>query len=129
MPNSINPFLVMSRSSHQRCSIKKLVLKISENSQENTCARVSFLIKLHACNFIKKETLTQFFSREFCEIAKNNFSTEHLRTTASARLVLFQSFPIFLSNSLRRNNRTNWIRINSKILLTIMSYTLYLKLI
>ena len=27
---------------------KKVFLKISENSQENTCAIVSFLIKLHA---------------------------------------------------------------------------------
>ena len=31
-----------------RCSIKKLVLKILQNSQENTCTRVSFLIKLQA---------------------------------------------------------------------------------
>ena len=30
----------------QRCSIKKVPLEISQNSQENTCARVSFLIKL-----------------------------------------------------------------------------------
>ena len=28
----------------QRCSVKKVFLKISQNSQENTCARVSFLI-------------------------------------------------------------------------------------
>ena len=27
-----------------------------------------------ACNFIKKETLTQVFSCEFCEISKNIFS-------------------------------------------------------
>ena len=26
----------------QRCSVKKVLLKISQNSQENTCARVSF---------------------------------------------------------------------------------------
>ena len=37
------------RSSHQRCSVKKLFLKNSQNSQENTSARVSFLIKLQAC--------------------------------------------------------------------------------
>ena len=36
-----------------------------------------------ACTFIKKETLTQVFSYEFCEISKNTFSTEHLQTTAS----------------------------------------------
>ena len=38
----------------QGCSVKKVFLEISQNSQENTCARVSFLIKLQAeaCNFI-----------------------------------------------------------------------------
>ena len=30
------------------CSVKKVLLKISQNSQENTCARNSFLIKLQA---------------------------------------------------------------------------------
>ena len=30
----------------QRCSVKNVFLEISQNSQENTCARVSFLIKL-----------------------------------------------------------------------------------
>ena len=29
-------------------SVKMVFLKISQNSQENTCARVSFLIKLQA---------------------------------------------------------------------------------
>ena len=29
-----------------RCSVKKVFLEISQNSQEGTCARVSFLIKL-----------------------------------------------------------------------------------
>ena len=32
----------------QTCSVKKVFLEISQNSQENTCARVSFLIKLQA---------------------------------------------------------------------------------
>ena len=66
------------RSSHQRCSIKKVFLEISQDSQENTCARVSFLIKLQACNFIKKETLAQEFSCESCEISKNTFFVEHI---------------------------------------------------
>ena len=30
----------------RRCSVKKVFLEISQNSQENTCARVSFLINL-----------------------------------------------------------------------------------
>ena len=64
---------------------KKVFLEILQNSPENNCARVSFLIKLQVlvCNFIKKESLAQVFSFEFCEISKNNFFTEHLRTTAS----------------------------------------------
>ena len=79
------PFTVQTQSSwgvlQKRCSQKfhKIYRK------ENTCARVSFLIKLQAQgrNFIKKETLAQVFSCEFCEISKNNFFTEHLQTTAS----------------------------------------------
>ena len=55
-----------------------MFLEILQNSQENTCARVSFLIK-----FIKKETLVQVFSCEFYEISKNTIFTEHLWTTAS----------------------------------------------
>ena len=56
------------------CSVKKLLLEISRNSQENTCVRVSFLIKLHeACNFIKKKTLVQVFSCEFQKTSKNTF--------------------------------------------------------
>ena len=34
------------RSSHQRCSIKKVFFLILQNSQENTCARVSFFNKV-----------------------------------------------------------------------------------
>ena len=54
-----------------------MFLKMSQNSQEHTCARLSFLMKLQA------EALAQLFSFEFCEVSKNNFFTEHLRATAS----------------------------------------------
>ena len=46
----------------QEVFYKKVFLKVWQNSQENTCARISFLIKLQACNFIKKETLAHMFS-------------------------------------------------------------------
>ena len=68
----------IDRNSHHRCSVKKIFLENSQNSQENTCARVSFLIKLQACHFIRKQTLAQVFSCEFCEFSKNTFFTEHL---------------------------------------------------
>ena len=35
-----------------------------------------------ACNFVKKETLTQVLSYEFYEFFKNTVFTEHLRVTA-----------------------------------------------
>ena len=57
---------------------------------ENTCVRVSFLIKLQASGlqlYIKKETLAQMFSFEFCKIFKNTFFKEHLWTTASEKIV------------------------------------------
>ena len=43
---------------------KNVFLEILQNSQENTCARVSFLIKLQEspCNFIKKRTSALVFS-------------------------------------------------------------------
>ena len=68
----------------QRCSAKKVFLEISQNSQGNTCARVSFLIKLQETwKLIKKETLVQVFSCEFCEISKNTFLHRTPLVTAS----------------------------------------------
>ena len=72
----------------QRSSIKKLFLEISQNSQENTHPKVSLLLKLQetasAGNFIKKETLAQEFSCEFCEISKNTFSCRTPLVAASS---------------------------------------------
>ena len=58
---------IFSEAVAQRCFMEKVFLETSQNSQENTSAKVSFLIKL-ACTFIKKETLAQLFSCEvFCK--------------------------------------------------------------
>ena len=67
---------INGESVSRRCSVKKVLLEISQNSQENISARVTFLINLQAkaCNFIKKETLAQVFSCEFCKFSKNTFS-------------------------------------------------------
>ena len=72
----------------QRCSIKKVFLEVSQNSQKNTCARVSFLIKLlaSAYNFIKKETPAQVFSCEFGEIFKNTSFYRTLPVAASSNI-------------------------------------------
>ena len=41
-----NCFRIIVEAGVQKCSVKKVFLQIWQNSQENTCARVSFLIKL-----------------------------------------------------------------------------------
>ena len=69
-----------------------MFLEISQNSQENTCARASFLIKFpQACNFIKKENLTQMLYCEFCEISKTTFfhKTPPLAASESNRYSFF----------------------------------------
>ena len=83
-----------------------MFLGISQNSQENTFARISFLIKLEALG----ETLAQVFSWKFCEIFKNTFSTEHLRTTACSCYRIEQITPgngNNVKNKLNTNNFDN----------------------
>ena len=64
----------------QKCSVKKVFLKISQNSQENTCVRISFLIRLHveSSTFIKQGNPAQVFTFKFCEVFKNSSFIEHL---------------------------------------------------
>ena len=79
-----------------RCSAKKVLLEISQNSQENNCTRVTFLIKLHASSLqlYLKKTVAQVFSYEFCKIIKNNFSCRTPPVAASE--FVFQVFGILL---------------------------------
>ena len=53
----------LTETVNQRCFLKKVLVKISQKSHQNTCARVSLLTKLQAlaCNFIKKQTRTGVF--------------------------------------------------------------------
>ena len=66
---AFTPF-IFSEAVVWRCSVKKVFIKLSQISQKNTCARISFLIKLQAqaCNYIKKDTLGLVLSCEICEI-------------------------------------------------------------
>ena len=66
----------IQKSNRLEVFCKIVFLKILQNSQENTCTRVSFLITLQAseCNFNKKGTLAQAVSScEFCKIFKKTF--------------------------------------------------------
>ena len=74
----------------QTCSVKKVFLEISQNSQENTCARVSFLIKLQVrpATLLKKRLWHRCFAVKFCKISKKTFS---YRTPLLAASVSFPS--------------------------------------
>ena len=72
-------FSVKARSSDWKCSIKKVFLKTSQNSQENTCARVS-LKGVFLCILVLR-CFSQVFSCVFCEIVKHTFFTEQLQMT------------------------------------------------
>ena len=85
-----SPEIIIIRTVPRRCSVKIVFLKISQNWQENNCARVSFLIKLqdifHKTHCVKSvriqslsgpyfpafglntETLAQVFFCELCII-------------------------------------------------------------
>ena len=69
-------FKLVPEAVAQRCSVKKMFLEISENLQET----------------IKKETLTQALSCEFCEISMNSFS---YRTPPAAASIVFNIFDLF----------------------------------
>ena len=61
------------------CSVKNVFLKISQNSQENIGARVSFLIKLQgAYNFIKKRLLHRYFPVNFAKGLRTPYFIEQL---------------------------------------------------
>ena len=69
------------RSSHQRCSMKKGVLRnFAKFTGKHLCQS----------NYIKKETLAQVFSCEFCGLSKNTFFAEQLKATASVYEYLIQ---------------------------------------
>ena len=75
-----------NRSSHQRFSIKKVVLKNFVKVTGKHLCQCPFFQKvagLRAYNFIKVETLTQAFFCKFCKNFKNTSFTKHLRTTPS----------------------------------------------
>ena len=60
-----------------------MFLKTLQNPQENTRVRVSFLKRSQFVNFVKKETLAQVFSCEFCEVFKNILFYRTLPVAAS----------------------------------------------
>ena len=85
----------------QKCSVKKFFLEISQNSQENTCARVSFLTKLKALGFILQAILQVLGLRSFFNKVAGpaNLLKRRLRHRCfSANFVKFLRTPFFIEH-------------------------------
>ena len=67
---------IQYRSSCPEVFCKKGALKNFAKFKRKSC-------RFQANSYIKKDTPTQVFHYELCEIFKNTFFTEHLRATAS----------------------------------------------
>ena len=85
-----------TRNTHQGCSVKKVFLEISQNSQENTYARAFFLIKLQALGLrpatLLKKRLAQVFSYESCDISNSTFCYR----TSPVAVSVIQSLLVYL---------------------------------
>ena len=57
-----------------RCFVKKVFIEISQNSQENTCARA----RPQASNLLKKKLCYRCFPVNFAKFLRTPFLTEHL---------------------------------------------------
>ena len=82
----------------RRCSIKKLFLKMLQSSQQNTCVRVFFSIKLHAipATLLKRRLMVQVFPINLAKFLSTPL-TEHLRRLLLSLQNLFGVFFIVFS--------------------------------
>ena len=75
---------------------KKLLLKILQNSKENTCDKVSFLIKLHAApaTLLKKRLWHWCFPVNFAKFLRTPFSNNTFGQLLLMLLILYLSTTI-----------------------------------
>ena len=84
---------LFSEAVARRCSVKKVFLEISQNSQENNCVRVSFLIKLQS--LLKKRLWHCCFPVNFAKFLRIPFLTK----TSGGCMQLFWNLPVVYTRS------------------------------
>ena len=100
--HAVSSILQIHRSSHERCSIKNAFLK---NFAIFTGKHLCWCVEVSSGATLLKTTLTQMFSDEYCEIFKNTYFEEHLRTAASVLLII--NLPISIMHLLLIKNMTH----------------------
>ena len=120
----------LNRSNHWRCSIKKLFLKVSQISQENTFARVSFIIKLqasvwHRCFTVNFPKLfkTPFLQKTWATVSAWNGLMSRIAALRKCEISLLTLYAPIPQNdqTLSNNSSANWRRI-ALVCLTILWY-------
>ena len=91
----IQPHVMTYINSHPEMFYKKVFLKVSQNSQESSCAEVSF-----SCNFNKNKALELVVSYEFCEIALTSKQKRQMCANVSQESVYI--FWVYLNQIIRR---------------------------
>ena len=111
----------------QRCSVKKVFLEISQNSQEKTCARVSFLVKLQAlaCSFAKKRLWRRCSLVNFVKFLRTPFYIEQLRWEAYSEPCQTSKMDLFAEILLRKAPS----KIFDRVLNTSLEYTHFVYLV
>ena len=82
---------------------KKVLLKTSQNSQENTCARVSFLINLKASTLLKKRPWHRYFPMNFAKFSRTPFVKEHFWWLLLKHNLQYRSLQFFWVKPLSAN--------------------------
>ena len=94
------------RNSHRRCSVKKGVFRnFAKFIGKHLRQRLFFnkVAGLRPATLLKKNLWHRCFPVSFCEISKNTFFTDHLRTTASESFL--NAFKAFLKSLDQRQIR------------------------
>ena len=75
--------------------------------------RSYFLIKLQASRsaILLKETPTQVFSCEYCEIFMNTYFEEHLQTAASVLLIIKLVYNKYWASLLNQKHNMGWFQL------------------
>ena len=107
-------FLHTYRSNHRRCSIKKMLLKSSQNSQVNTCVGVSFLRTPFLQNTFGR--LLLYIRAHFLRTCSRDFQKspeQQLEHLVTVFYIQFQTYKLLnsacklLSNAIRNPLTTN----------------------
>ena len=92
----VDKYIPITEAATRGVLCKKVFLEISQNSQENTCGRVSFLINLQArpATLLKKRRWHRYFPVNFAKFLRTtflqNFSVRLLLQLKSLQLKTFK---------------------------------------